>query len=88
MSLNPDYVIGYGYVGRWENLNHSLGWSMPEVVAGSCSSKMARRYQQRPPTVTDRPWAAGKPHYLCKITIELVRDTLGRPIVAYPEETK
>lgn len=61
-------TISYGYVGRWDD--ETLGWSCPEFAV---------RYGSEYPTA--RNWNRGQPHYLCRITIEQVFDSLGRPIV-------
>ena len=78
----PDTAEGYIYVGRWRD--GALGWNLsPHMIPKVRSDKEARRYVRR--TDADRnPSAAHEPHYLCRVKLELVRDSLGRPIVHYP----
>lgn len=83
---NKNKTIGFGYVGQW--IDGTLGWSMPEFVSGSGKgTKTDRKYADKPRN-EGRPWAADEPHYLCKITVELIKDKRGRPIVRYPVTSK
>ena len=77
-----DREEGYVYVGCY--YDGHLGWSLsPDMTPRIESDKEARRYVSRI-DADDRPWAKHEPHYLCRVKLELVRDSLGRPIVHYP----
>lgn len=65
---------GFGFVGRWND--GRLGWSMPHVLSGN-----PRRFPDSPEA--ERSWARHAPHYLCEITVRLIKDKRGRPIVRY-----
>ena len=58
---------GYGYVGKWRD--GTLGWFMPKHLDG---------YGNMKPNPED--WNIGETGYLCKITIKLMKDKLGRNI--------
>jgi hypothetical protein len=65
--------IGYGYVGKWND--ETLGWCMPrhlsDTRAGGVNTARVEGYNR------------DEPVYLCKITVEQIKDSLGRPIVKY-----
>lgn len=65
--------VGYGFVGKWED--GQLGWFLPNHLTAT-----GRRL---PDIAAAHPnWSnIGERSYLCKITVELVRDKLGRPII-------
>lgn len=68
--------VGYGYVGTWKGGDDDdLGWCMPKHLSDS------RRYGVGTAEVDG--WNKGEPVYLCKITVEQIVDSLGRPIVKY-----
>jgi hypothetical protein len=69
---NKDKVISYGYVGRWRD--GTLGWSCPSIVRGYRDRQLREK-----PEVQD--FNENQPHYLCKITIELVKNKKGKHIM-------
>lgn len=73
MKKNKNKNVGYGFFGRWNS--GEIGWSAPTHISG-----MGRRHPDRP-TTTD--WNKEQPHYLCKVTIELVKNKKGFPITRY-----
>ena len=63
--------IGFGYVGMLPD--HNRLFCLPDFLfpdlRNSCGSSAWKRFGK-----------PGSRRFLCKITVELVRDTLGRPI--------
>lgn len=57
-------LISYAYVGKWDD--GELGWNLPAYLT---------RYDtlDRPAKPYMESHTIGKPHYLCKVTIELVK---------------
>ena len=68
-----DRTTGRGFVGRW--IDGSLGWTLPRHLSGLSRGN-------EPPA--QHEWSNHRPHYLCRITVELIQDKRGRPIVRYP----
>ena len=68
-------LVAFGFVGRWKN--GSLGWHVPAFLYRSTGR---RRYPTRPERTA---WNEDTPMELCRITIEPMRDKLGRRIVRY-----
>ncbi len=70
-------TIGHGYVGQWSD--GSLGWFMPAHLSGN-----GRKYPDKP-RMSEGPYGIFPPEggqgFLCRITVERVRDKRGRPIV-------
>jgi len=64
-------TVGYGYVGTWRD--GTIGWSMPKFVEAYPMSIHSSNHE----------FSKDSPHYLCKITIELVKDKKGRKITRY-----
>lgn len=80
----PEGSVGFGYVGVWCD-EHRLGWCMPEHVTGN-----GRGYPEPPGEL----WKKNTPHpvagwdnraYLCRITVEPILDSKGRPITRKPK---
>jgi hypothetical protein len=67
-------TIGYGFVGRW--YNGSVGWCMPRHL----SQSSVRGRSEPPSDVFDENAKDGDCAVLCKITVEVVHDKLGREI--------
>lgn len=67
-------TVGYGFVGHW--VDGRLGWNMPDHLEGYNGYTEA-------PTMRNL-YGRHKPHVLCRITVEQVLDSRGRPIVRYP----
>lgn len=65
-----DKTVGYGYVGEWND--GAIGWCLPTHLT-ACPG-----INERPKL---EPWNVGEPTYLCKVTIERVKDSRGRDIV-------
>lgn len=61
---------GYGYVGMWTH-PEGLGWCLPPHLLKYGAEKPAN------------DWHRNEPLYLCKITVQMVKDKNGRPIVRY-----
>jgi hypothetical protein len=70
---NMSRTIGYGYVGRWND--GTLGWCLPARVSPCMPSmRLSERAEPHP------DWSnIGEPSYLCKITIQLVKNKRGKP---------
>lgn len=68
-------TVGYGYVAKWND--GSLGRILPDYVHG-CNG-LADRVTLRGRTYI----CTGDRSYLCRITIEQVFDSRGRPIVRF-----
>jgi hypothetical protein len=73
--------IGYGYVGAWQD--GTLGWCLPLHLDTSSRDKPPRWLRKSPNKCAPHPdWSnIGEPSYLCEITIKLILDKRGRPIV-------
>ena len=80
----PEPVAGYGYVGLWRYPEEELGWSMPRHMYPIERSESYSRRGTRS-NMNDSDWAVGEDHYLCRITIGPVLDSLDRPIIAVPK---
>lgn len=65
---SPDRSVGYGYVGRW--LDGDIGWWLPSFGG----------HPRRSPGESSMPAECDEPVFLCRVTIEVVRDSRGRPI--------
>lgn len=77
---SKDRVTGYGYVGRWRD--GIIGWSIPPCLAPINTRDRPREasaFFDRFSLTTDRA-------VLCKITIEVVHDKLGREIRRKPKK--
>lgn len=66
-------TVGYGYVGRW--MDGTLGWAMPEHL-----DSYGRRHTNKPDRKVKR-YMRDEPVYLCKITVQVVKDKRGREII-------
>lgn len=65
-------TVGYGYVGRWRD--GTLGWMLPAHLGG-----YARPAE--PPSDLFQQIALPKDRVvLCRITVEVIKDSLGREI--------
>lgn len=63
-------TVGYGWVGKWSNPRSTFGWAMPSHLGWP---------PNRPPL--DRAWIRkGDMFFLCRITVQAVKDSQGRLI--------
>lgn len=71
----PKNVTGYGYSGVWSD--NKLGWWMPCHIHQLDS----RKYPHVSGIERSNDYTSlNERTYLCKITVTLVKDKLGRPI--------
>ncbi len=80
--MSEKKTVGYGYVGRWSD--GELGWAMPGFV-DTGKDNAARRRGTRG-SACKGSYARNAKLELCRITIEPVKDSRGRPILYYPRE--
>ncbi len=66
-----DKVIGYGWIGRWND--GQIGWGLPDCL----SDNLTAVADMGPP---GRPHAPGEMVIKCRITVEVVHDKRGREI--------
>jgi len=70
--VKKDHVVGLAWCGRFND--GSLGWAMPAHVTGYGEPIRS--------SVDDRDWVhAGDAFYRVRVTVELVTDKRGRPII-------
>jgi hypothetical protein len=69
--------VGYGYVGVWNT--GDLGWVLPEHL--TCNS-FSREFPDKDFIYPEDDL------FLCKITVELVKDRKGRPIIRHINKDK
>ncbi len=68
-NASPDKTVGFGWVGRW--YGGDIGWNLPNHLTGHREETAAPH--SRVVLLDDR-------FVKCRITIEVVKDSLGRPI--------
>jgi hypothetical protein len=79
-TASKDKTTGYGFVGRWRD--GTLGWILPDYLSG-----YSRGSYTEPPS--PRFHKSARPidrAVLCRITIEVVKDSRGRSIVRKPKK--
>ena len=64
-------AVGYGFVGQWAD--GTIGWCLPEHMASGSLIEPPSRIGRANSTRADR-------FLLCRITVAVVRDSLGRSI--------
>lgn len=67
-AASPDRSVGYGYVGRWND--GRIGWFLPCFTS----------HPRRSPAESSMPADYPDPVFLCRVTVEVVRDSRGRAI--------
>ncbi len=75
----PKETTGYGYVSAW--MRGHIGWWLPHHCCG-----YSRRTPEPPADKFNEYAAKTDRAFLCKITIEPILDSLGRPITKKPNK--
>ena len=74
---NLDKNVSYAFIGRWSD--GKIGWCVPVYLDGYGDTKHGRRSPARP-TARDMSHFKDVTVTLCKVTVEVVKDKLGREI--------
>ena len=86
MKETPKFkkVVGYGYTGLWQS--GKPGWWMPDFINNSDTRRRpSRKFKERE---LDTSIGVNNRLYLCKITVQIVKDKRGRPIIRKPYRAK
>lgn len=80
MKRDSNKTVGYGYVGRWQD--KVIGWALPSYI----HPYNRRGLAEQPSQLFHENAQPDDRAVLCRITVEVVKDKLGREITRRPRK--